>query len=383
MPKHLTADKAEKQFLVEMLTVIPKEEESSDLLNKKLLIRLLTLKINQPDQFKELVGGYSSNTYHYEKENLVFRIPKPHNPLYRHTDIEIHNLSQAKLSELTPLKIVAYYAKYSLLITQFIPSYQSYSAADFKNPDKLIALAHLVKKLHYSQFEFKKNHENPISFIDSSSKTFQNIKSILSAEDKKILEKLDAIRSYLAKFKIKKRPSHGDLHHFNLIETNGIMQLMDWELSSVEDPAHDIARFFCVTGLNAKQKEIFLQSYQSSLNILLPEPEINNLITRIQLFEPLNYFSIVVWAKYAVSFFYDDKRQLFEETIKNYTEKTVSTLQKIDLPPSSNPEAYIERNYVSPSKDFSLFRLASKNEPAIEQDKKLLSSNSQTSFNKK
>jgi len=365
----------ETEILSKMLSDLKKELLDKQVYNKNLLIELLIVKINHSDQFKELIGGFSSNTYHYEKDNLVLRFPKPHNPLYRHTDIEIHNLSEAKLYELTPLKIVGYYEKYSLLVTEFIPSYHVYSEKDFKQTDKLMALTHLIKKLHYSQASFKKNPETTLCFIDSSTKTFETIKSILSEEDYKIMQKLDAIRNCLTKFNIKKRPAHGDLHHFNLIELNGKMQLMDWELSSLEDPALDISRFFCVSNLDNEQKGVFLKSYKSALNIPLSEASMTSLATRVQLFEPLNYFSIVVWAKYAILFSYDDKRKLLEATIKNFTEKTLNTLEKIDLS-LIHPKRNAEPNVTYPNSDFSLFKLASENEPthesAKEEDKKLL-----------
>lgn len=370
----------EKKFLCQMLTDLKKEVSADLLLNKALLIRLLTLKIDQPDQFKELTGGYSSNTYHYTKENLVLRFPKPHNPLYRHASIEIHNLLLAKTFNLTPLEIVAYYTKYSLLLTQFIPFYQSYSEKDFKASDKLIALAHLIKKLHYSQAVFKKNPETPLSFIDASSKTFQTIQSVLTAEDYKILQKLDEIRACLAKFKVTKRPSHCDFHHFNLIEINGVMQLMDWELSSIEDPAFDISRFFCVADFNDERKKIFLNAYKDSFNVTLSTSELAHLKKRIQLFDPLNYFSIVVWAKYAVSFFHDDKRKILEETIKNYTEKTLSEIETIELSTLySKRHAANDVTYLS--YDYSLFKITSENEPTLDVNNPSTSS-SHSSFKK-
>lgn len=182
----MTTEKIEKKVILsKMLTDLKKEIIDEQVCNKNLLIELLTLKIHHSDQFKELIGGFSSNTYHYAKGNLVFRYPKPHNPLYRHTDIEIHNLSEARLFELTPLKIVGHYAKYSLLVTEFIPSHQAYTEKDFKQINNLIALSHLIKKLHYSQISFKKNPEASLCFIDSSTKTFQTIKSILNDEDYK------------------------------------------------------------------------------------------------------------------------------------------------------------------------------------------------------
>ena len=256
-----------------------------------------------------------------------------------------------------------------MLVTEFIPSFQAYSEKDFKQTEKLIALTHLIKKLHYSQALFKKNPEASLCFIDSSTKTFQTIKSILSEEDYKILHKLDAIRCCLTKFNIIKRPAHGDLHHFNLIEINGKMQLMDWELSTLEDPALDISRFFCVSDLNNEQKDIFLQYYKSALNIPLSEATITSLAIRVKLFEPLSYFSIVVWAKYAILFAYGDKRNLLEATIKNFTAKTLNAIEKIDLATISHKNN-VEDN-LTYSNNFSLFKPPSENVPPKEQEKKL------------
>lgn len=148
------------------------------------------------------------------------------------------------------------------------------------------------------------------------------------------------------------------------------MQLMDWELSTLEDPALDISRFFCVSDLNNEQKDIFLQYYKSALNIHLSEASIISLATRVKLFEPLNYFSIVVWAKYAILFAYNDNRNLLEATIKNFTEKTLNTIEKIDLA-TIKPKSNLENNVSYPNSYFSLFKPTSEHEPTQEQKKKL------------
>lgn len=323
MPKQLTKAVAEKEnnLLYRMLSDIMREKEGPRLLNKNLLIQLLILKIYQPNKFNEIKGGYSNDTYHYVDENLVLRFPKAYNPLYPELAIEVQNLMLANLLNLTPLKAVAYYAKYSVLVTEFIPSYQTFSATDFKNSNRLISLAHLVKKLHYSPLKFKTNPETAISFIDESSKSFQIIKTILNKKDYLLLKKLIGIKNFLTRTNYIKFPSHGDCHHFNVIEINGNLQLIDWELSSLEDPAYDISRLFCVTGFTSEQKEIFLKAYKSSYNIILPADDIKNLIKRIQLHESLNYFSIIIWARYAMSFFHEDQQKLLKEVIENYSQK--------------------------------------------------------------
>ena len=70
MPKQIIKTISEEQkpldYLPQMLADIKKETSEELFLNKSLLIQLLTLIINQPNQFKPLIGGYSNDTYHYE-----------------------------------------------------------------------------------------------------------------------------------------------------------------------------------------------------------------------------------------------------------------------------------------------------------------------------
>lgn len=273
--------------------------------------------------------------------------------------------------------MVAYFARYSLLVTSFIPNYLSYSMEDIKKLNELAAAAHLIKKLHYSEIEFKKNRENAISIIDSSSKTFKVIEPILIQDDYKILEKLDRIRYFLSQFKIIKRPSHGDFHLFNLIKLKGALQLMDWELSSIEDPAFDISRFFCVASLGKGEEKFFLQTYKNSFYNILSDAAMASLKTRIQLFNPLNYFSIAIWAKYALpSFSSRDKKEILKETTLNYTQKTLSTLNDIELS-SINQNTYIETNPVGTYPSF--FQRRQKEKSAMVRDK-FLSETVQAAF---
>lgn len=308
--------KKENNLFCRILSDLISEKEGPQLQNKNLLIELLILKIFHPNDFKEIPGGYSNDTYLYEEENLVLRFPKTYNPFFPELSIEIQNLNQAHQFNLTPLTAIAYYAKYSLLVTEFIPNYQSLTIRDFKNPARLMALAYLVKKLHYSPFNFKENTETATAFIDKSSQCFHTIQPILTKKDYIILKKLLGIKNFLDKANHTKSPAHGDLHHYNIVEINGHLQLMDWEFSSIEDPAYDISRLFCVTQFNQPQKEIFLKAYKNSAPVYLSEQEMKNLIKRIYLYESLNYFSIIIWSRYAMPFFYADKQHLLKNTIK-------------------------------------------------------------------
>lgn len=308
-----------------------KSKIQEEILAKKLLIKLLTKKLTNPERFLELTGGYSNHTYRIK--DLVLRFPKLTNPLVRNLAVELHNLKLARTLKLTPLKVIAYYTQHNLLVTRFIPNYQSLTPADFNDPRKIKAVAKLVKKLHYRSSQFKKNPETPLAFVDSQSKSFEKIKMILSEKDNIILEKITKIRKILKKFPVCARPSHGDLHHSNFIELNAKIQLIDWEVSSLEDPAYDIARLFCVSDLNVTSRAAFLDNYQQAGKPILSDSALDSLKQRIGLFEPINYFSIVLWAKFELQFNQEQAKKLLEQTVVHYTQKTLETLAKLDLEP--------------------------------------------------
>lgn len=360
------------QPLVDVLIHLQNEKEDvpekiTELYNKKLVIKLLNLKINQASQFSEITGGFSNETYHYSPDKLVLRFSRLNNPYHCNQSAEVRNILQANLFDLTSLIVAANYAKHHVLVTHFISNYQVYPLDAFQCPSKLIALANLVKRLHYSRSYFEENSGSAISLIDKLSPSFQHVKAALSKEDYVILERLDVLRKVLDKFKIFKRASHGDLHHYNLIKVAGVMQLIDWELSSIADPAYDIARLFSVDNFNAEQKSFFINSYQNAFDIFLPKQKIEHLKQRIQLFEPLNHFSIVVWCKHTSQFCNSEKRKILNATIAHYTKKTLTALHEINLPLIETHQATVkplerqhERTY--PISYFSFFRLRHGNE---------------------
>ncbi|MES2141300.1 MAG: phosphotransferase [Pseudomonadota bacterium] len=328
-PPHFSI--AQKKQLHTALLDLGREKEIEEkLLNKKLFMQLLDWKLNRNfEKFIKIIGGYSNQTY--QIDDLVLRFPKLINPLVRNLSIEVYNLQIAHTLNFTPLEIIGYYSKHNLLITQFIPQYRSLTQDDFKNPKKIIATAKLVKKLHYCTKKFKKNLETPLAFVNNTSESFKKIKTILKKEDDGILNKINIIKAILASFEVPEQPSHGDLHHGNLIELNNKIQLIDWEVSSMEDPAYDIARLFCVSDLSEESRILFLEHYKHAGNITLPAIEIENLKQRIRLLIPINFLSIVFWARFEIQFRKGDKKILLEKTIATFHEKTLQALINLNL----------------------------------------------------
>jgi hypothetical protein len=113
--KSLSISIQEIQQLTTALLDLKKERETkattTTLLNKSTLERLLTCRLNNPEKFIKIIGGYSNETYRIN--TLVLRFPKLTNPLVRNLSIEAHNLKKARASELSPLEVIAYYSKHN------------------------------------------------------------------------------------------------------------------------------------------------------------------------------------------------------------------------------------------------------------------------------
>lgn len=317
----------EKQLHKALSDLENEKEIKEELFNKKLLLKLLKLK--KSEKFIKIIGGYSNETY--QIDDLVLRFPKLNNPLVRNLSVEIYNLQIAYDLKLSPLLVIAYYCKHNLLVTQFIRQYRFLTPEDL-DVKKIKSIAELVKKLHYCGKIFKKNPETPLAFVNSTSKTFAKIKIILNNTDNIILNKINLIKNILASFNATELPSHGDLHHGNIIELHNQLQLVDWEVASMEDPAYDIARLFYVSDINEENRRIFLCHYKQVGENVLSEKDIECLMQRIRLYIPINFISIVFWARFAIQFSEDShQRKLLEETISTFNEKALQTLNSINL----------------------------------------------------
>lgn len=99
---------------------------------------------------------------------------------------------------------------------------------------------------------------------------------------------------YIAHDQERARPSllHGDLgtHNFAWIEDNPYM--FDWEMTSIGDPASDIAKLFRSDLRDTMLKEHFLSIYETR------EPQIKkqNLIERLRLYEYIAALQTTMWA---------------------------------------------------------------------------------------
>lgn len=135
----------------------------------------------------------------------------------------------------------------------------------------------------------------------------------------------------LESFSVDECPTHGDLHHGNVVITqNGTLQLIDWEFAGIADPAHDIARLFAISELNPTQQDFFLTKY-AEYDAQRHKMHLASLKQRIALAIPIHYFSVVLWTTFTAQFICADPQRsaLLNQTVLTYRQKTLDALDNL------------------------------------------------------
>jgi thiamine kinase-like enzyme len=296
--------------------------------NIEFILQTLRRYVIQPNCFIALTGGYSNQTYRVGSS--VFRLPKKECPLRSDLAIEVYHLQIVHAFGFSPLELQAYSVPDRLLITRYLPNLQT--PVDLKQTAHLESLAYLVKRLHSSQAPFKKNESTPLAFFKENSPPFLSIQTLLTQKEQPLLARIQhQCLEQFASFSVNDCPTHGDLHHGNVVITqNGALQLIDWEFAGRADPAHDIARLFAISEFNAVQRAFFLTKY-AEYDAQKLEINLASLKQRIALAIPIHYFSVVLWTKFASQFIDADSQSstLLNQTIVTYRQKTLDALDDL------------------------------------------------------
>lgn len=325
------------QALIYRLTCLSHSSPSYTYFNIELIVKILRRHLIQPNYFIALTGGYSNQTYHVGR--FVIRLPKKECPLSSDLAIEVHHLQTVHALGFSPLELQAYSIPDRLLITRYLPGLQT--PVDLNQTVHLESLAYLVKRLHYSQAHFKKNEWTPLAFFKENSTPFLSIQLLLTQKEQQLLARIQhQCIEKLESFSVGECPTHGDLHHGNVVITqSGKFQLIDWEFAGSADPAHDLARLFAISELNSTQRNFFLTKY-AECDAQTHKINLASLKQRIALAIPIHYFSVVLWTKFTAQFICADsyRSTLLDQTILAYRQKTLDALDDLTKQSSQNTQ---------------------------------------------
>ncbi len=153
-------------------------------------------------------------------------------------------------------------------------------------------IAEMVHALHNSSIKFdnKVNARNHISNMISHNIKFKN-----HEYEKELGDIVERIYSAMECMHVDLKPCHNDLNAKNFIVSDNNVYLIDWEFSSLNDPAWDLAYFMTISLLPQESINIFLNKYMSLGNID------SDFLDRITAYQPITLIFLSMYLEYSES----------------------------------------------------------------------------------
>lgn len=181
----------------------------------------------------EPIGSVTNQTYRITagEDSYVIRIAGP-TTAYLDRGVETHNAAIAAELGLTPPIL---FLDDRVLVTRFVSGARALSAADLRDPAILLRVAALLSRLQHSDRPFR-GERHPFSEIDRYIGQHAHARAVA------LRRAAQPIEAALKRSPAPLAPAHVDASAANfLLGGDGRLWLVDWEFSSMADPAWDPA----------------------------------------------------------------------------------------------------------------------------------------------
>jgi thiamine kinase-like enzyme len=181
----------------------------------------------------EPIGSVTNQTWHVTAgaDSYVVRVAGP-TTSYLDREIETHNASIAAGLGLTPAIL---FLDDTLLVARYVAGARPLTAADLGDPDRLLQVAALLSRLQHSVHPFR-GERHPFGEIDRYLGRHPHVRATALRQAARPVE------GALARSLRPLVPAHVDAGSANfLLAGDGRLWLVDWEFSSMADPAWDPA----------------------------------------------------------------------------------------------------------------------------------------------
>jgi thiamine kinase-like enzyme len=187
-----------------------------------------------PDGWRiEPIGSITNQTYRVDvgEDSYVVRVAGP-TTRYLDREVETHNAAIAAELGLAPPVL---YLDDKLLVTRFVTGARPLNAGDLANPNRLQQVGALLSRLQRSPRPFR-HERHPFGEIDRYVGEYPHARAMA------LRQALQPVEAALARSPRPLVPAHVDASTANfLLGGDGRLWLVDWEFSSMADPAWDPA----------------------------------------------------------------------------------------------------------------------------------------------
>lgn len=259
---------------------------------EKIIAELETIYLNSQLVIGERLGGMTNINYRIEINNkeYVLRFPGLGTNNFISRKHEYENMLLIK--DLNIIPILFYYnIEKGIKITNYINHSITFSTLSFLEKENLLASIDICKKIHCSKIISKNVFDIPIEIQKYKIQIKKNTNK-LPEEYYHIWSQIYKLSETLEKMNkgSKKIFCHNDLIPENFIKNdNGILYLLDWEYSGLNDPIADLASLFLETNITDEYVRIAIDSYFEG-------KQINDLIfEKIKIYKILIDFMWYLW----------------------------------------------------------------------------------------
>jgi len=219
-------------------------------------------------RYEPLSGGYSNVIYKVfvDEKTYALRINGKQNEFLglKYED-EIDIITQAAMHDITPM-VLKCENKSDFLITEFING-TKLTEEQIKNSDNLDKVVKLLKSIHRIPYRGKR-YSTPFSLTRGYLKGAKELGIPEQTELKELLKKVNAIEKTRQNDPdYQKHYCHNDpFAHNMLVDKDGKIKIIDWELSGLGDIWFDLATLSFSCGFNQETDEKLLVSYFGCLD---------------------------------------------------------------------------------------------------------------------
>jgi thiamine kinase-like enzyme len=251
-------------------------------------LELIEAKTSSKTQQIKLLGGLTNENYLFTFENGHSYVIKRFNFQlgdFMQRKREIYNQTQACNFLLAPN---IEFINEKVGIVEYIDCAQELEV----NKESISQCAQLIAKLHYSNLQFE-GQFHFVKIIENCLELCRKEKVLSTVEEKFISDVLDKYQSLAKAMSAPSMvPCHNDLHRPNILVNKTGMIFIDWEDSSMNDPAWDISYFLVASFVPDELWPHFFEIYTP----LMPHED-PQLTKRVKLYRPFVLLKIALSLK--------------------------------------------------------------------------------------
>lgn len=238
-------------------------------------------------EVEPLTGGITNQNFRIlvDSDAFVLRISGQHSDLLgidREDEFAAHRAA-ADLS-IAP-KIVHFIRPEGYLVTQFVEG-RPIPVEKMRLPHTLRRVTATLRRVH--SMEPIPGTFSPFNVVNEYAQTCQRFGVLLPDELNWLEERMENVRSAVARVDAASHPCHNDLLNENFLD-DGEIRILDWEYAGMGDPFFDLANFSANHGFDEASDHALLELYFGEVT--------PSCIARLNLMKPVSDLREAMWGK--------------------------------------------------------------------------------------